>query len=151
MFFHPLIIHGSGTNVSPNYRKAISCHYCTSDCYFIDVKGTTQVTNFLQKSILHALKNHKASSGKIVKCWRIGLHFDLFLCVGKHCQGNWRCGSKEGVYRDDIWWSLEAQCLTHSIYLFPTMSYVHRSCRYVQTFFLVLWFCRDKAKDTKTS
>jgi len=42
VFFHPLIIHGSGTNVSPNFRKAISCHYCTSDCYFIDVKGTTQ-------------------------------------------------------------------------------------------------------------
>ena len=25
-----------------HFRKAISCHYCTSDCYFIDVKGTTQ-------------------------------------------------------------------------------------------------------------
>merc|ERR1719427_86252 len=42
VFFHPLIIHGSGTNTSPNFRKAISCHFCSSDCYFIDVKGTSQ-------------------------------------------------------------------------------------------------------------
>ena len=42
VFFHPLLIHGSGTNISPNYRKAVSCHYCSSDSYFIDVKGTTQ-------------------------------------------------------------------------------------------------------------
>ena len=42
VFFHPLIIHGSGTNTSNNFRKAISCHFCSSDSYFIDVRGTTQ-------------------------------------------------------------------------------------------------------------
>lgn len=42
VFFHPLIIHGSGTNISPNFRKAISCHYASSDCYYIDVRGTSQ-------------------------------------------------------------------------------------------------------------
>lgn len=25
-----------------HFRKAISCHYAASDCYYIDVKGTTQ-------------------------------------------------------------------------------------------------------------
>ncbi|XP_044737746.1 phytanoyl-CoA dioxygenase, peroxisomal-like [Chrysoperla carnea] len=42
VFFHPQLIHGSGVNVTTNFRKAISCHYAASDCYFIDVHGTTQ-------------------------------------------------------------------------------------------------------------
>jgi len=42
VFFHPLLIHGSGTNVSPNFRKAISCHYSTSNINYIDVNGTSQ-------------------------------------------------------------------------------------------------------------
>ena len=42
VFFHPLLIHGSGTNFSGRFRKAISCHYSTSDCHYIDVTGTTQ-------------------------------------------------------------------------------------------------------------
>ncbi|XP_067861164.1 phytanoyl-CoA dioxygenase, peroxisomal isoform X2 [Heptranchias perlo] len=42
VFFHPLLIHGSGTNRTQGFRKAISCHYASSDCYFIGVKGTIQ-------------------------------------------------------------------------------------------------------------
>ncbi|XP_016125895.1 phytanoyl-CoA dioxygenase, peroxisomal-like [Sinocyclocheilus anshuiensis] len=42
VFFHPLLIHGSGMNQTDGFRKAISCHYASSDCYYIDVKGTTQ-------------------------------------------------------------------------------------------------------------
>ena len=43
VFFHPLLIHGSGTNRSKGYRKAISCHYASStDCTYVDVKGTYQ-------------------------------------------------------------------------------------------------------------
>ncbi|GCC36792.1 hypothetical protein chiPu_0015291 [Chiloscyllium punctatum] len=42
VFFHPLLIHGSGTNRTQGFRKAISCHFASSDCYYIDVKGTTQ-------------------------------------------------------------------------------------------------------------
>ncbi|XP_046878640.1 phytanoyl-CoA dioxygenase, peroxisomal [Hypomesus transpacificus] len=42
VFFHPLLIHGSGMNQTQGFRKAISCHYASSDCYYIDVKGTTQ-------------------------------------------------------------------------------------------------------------
>jgi len=34
VFFHPLLIHGSGRNLSKGYRKAISCHYASSDCHF---------------------------------------------------------------------------------------------------------------------
>ncbi|KAK7895963.1 hypothetical protein WMY93_021288 [Mugilogobius chulae] len=42
VFFHPLLIHGSGMNQTKGFRKAISCHYAAADCYYIDVKGTTQ-------------------------------------------------------------------------------------------------------------
>lgn len=42
VFFHPILIHGSGTNRTKGYRKAISCHYAASDCNYIETKGTTQ-------------------------------------------------------------------------------------------------------------
>ncbi|EDO41772.1 predicted protein [Nematostella vectensis] len=42
VFFHPLLIHGSGANRTSGFRKAISCHYASSNCYYIDVKGTVQ-------------------------------------------------------------------------------------------------------------
>ncbi|XP_062862421.1 phytanoyl-CoA dioxygenase, peroxisomal [Trichomycterus rosablanca] len=42
VFFHPLLIHGSGMNQTQGFRKAISCHYASADCHYIDVKGTTQ-------------------------------------------------------------------------------------------------------------
>eukprot|EP00696_Hemimastix_kukwesjijk_P003652 gnl/Hemi2/14467_TR4909_c0_g1_i1.p1 gnl/Hemi2/14467_TR4909_c0_g1~~gnl/Hemi2/14467_TR4909_c0_g1_i1.p1 ORF type:complete len:348 (-),score=84.17 gnl/Hemi2/14467_TR4909_c0_g1_i1:192-1235(-) len=42
IFFHPLLIHGSGRNNSQGYRKAISCHFASSNCHFVDVKGTIQ-------------------------------------------------------------------------------------------------------------
>ncbi|XP_050669403.1 probable phytanoyl-CoA dioxygenase isoform X2 [Leptidea sinapis] len=42
VFFHPLIIHGSGPNVSKNYRKCVTAHYANSECQYIDVSGTVQ-------------------------------------------------------------------------------------------------------------
>lgn len=42
VFFHPILIHGSGANRTQGYRKAISCHYSTADAEFIDVRGTSQ-------------------------------------------------------------------------------------------------------------
>jgi phytanoyl-CoA hydroxylase len=42
VFFHPLLIHGSGANKTKGYRKAISCHYASQECHYIDVKGTLQ-------------------------------------------------------------------------------------------------------------
>lgn len=44
VFFHPLLVHGSGVNKSNRTRKAISCHYGAGDCHYIDVKGTVQET-----------------------------------------------------------------------------------------------------------
>ncbi|XP_028747725.1 phytanoyl-CoA dioxygenase, peroxisomal [Peromyscus leucopus] len=50
VFFHPLLIHGSGRNKTQGFRKAISCHYASSDCHYIDVKGTSQEN--IQREVL---------------------------------------------------------------------------------------------------
>lgn len=42
VFFHPLLIHGSGRNKTQGFRKAISCHYADANCHYINVKGTSQ-------------------------------------------------------------------------------------------------------------
>lgn len=42
VFFHPILIHGSGVNRTKGFRKAISCHYAASECNYINVEGTTQ-------------------------------------------------------------------------------------------------------------
>nr|XP_027784466.1 phytanoyl-CoA dioxygenase, peroxisomal-like isoform X3 [Marmota flaviventris] len=42
VFFHPLLIHGSGRNQTQGFRKAISCHFASADCHYIDVKDTSQ-------------------------------------------------------------------------------------------------------------
>jgi len=42
VFFHPLLIHGSGRNLSSRYRKAISCHFAATDCHFVELDGTIQ-------------------------------------------------------------------------------------------------------------
>uniref|UniRef100_A0A1I7SIC9 phytanoyl-CoA dioxygenase n=1 Tax=Bursaphelenchus xylophilus TaxID=6326 RepID=A0A1I7SIC9_BURXY len=55
VFFHPLLIHGSGANRTEGFRKAISCHYANGKlCDYIDVKGTNQ--EILEKEILDMAK-----------------------------------------------------------------------------------------------
>jgi phytanoyl-CoA hydroxylase len=34
IFFHPLLIHGSGRNNSERFRKAISTHFAATNCYY---------------------------------------------------------------------------------------------------------------------
>ena len=42
VFFHPLLIHGSGSNRTDGFRKAISSHYSTTNKEYYDVEGTIQ-------------------------------------------------------------------------------------------------------------
>lgn len=42
VFFHPILIHGSGANRTTGCRKAISCTYAASECEYIDVEGSVQ-------------------------------------------------------------------------------------------------------------
>jgi phytanoyl-CoA hydroxylase len=37
LFFHPLLVHGSGVNRSPGFRKAISVHYADAACKYVEV------------------------------------------------------------------------------------------------------------------
>nr|XP_039263699.1 phytanoyl-CoA dioxygenase, peroxisomal-like [Styela clava] len=50
VFFHPLLVHGSGTNVSDGFRKAISGHFASSQCHFILPEGTSQ-KNFVAEGV----------------------------------------------------------------------------------------------------
>ena len=42
VFFHPLLVHGSGMNRTDGFRKAIACHYAAASAPFTDVAGTVQ-------------------------------------------------------------------------------------------------------------
>jgi ectoine hydroxylase-related dioxygenase (phytanoyl-CoA dioxygenase family) len=74
LFFHPLLVHGSGRNNTSGFRKAISCHYASSHCHYIETTGTMQV------QAIHA------------SCLHIDLVFtisffcyQLLLCAGGYC------------------------------------------------------------------
>ena len=36
VFFHPLLLHGSGRNRTAGFRKAISTHYASATCNWIE-------------------------------------------------------------------------------------------------------------------
>uniref|UniRef100_A0A0K0G0P4 phytanoyl-CoA dioxygenase n=1 Tax=Strongyloides venezuelensis TaxID=75913 RepID=A0A0K0G0P4_STRVS len=62
VFFHPLLIHGSGANRTNGFRKAISCHYANdSVCRYVDVKGTIQ--EHVEKEIIEMAKKKFAKKG----------------------------------------------------------------------------------------
>ncbi|XP_069483881.1 uncharacterized protein [Ambystoma mexicanum] len=66
VFFHPLLIHGSGINRTMQPRKAISCHFASADCEYIDVKGTSQ--ELLEKETADmAIKYHGCNAGYTLK------------------------------------------------------------------------------------
>uniref|UniRef100_A0A1B6CEL6 phytanoyl-CoA dioxygenase n=1 Tax=Clastoptera arizonana TaxID=38151 RepID=A0A1B6CEL6_9HEMI len=57
VFLHPLLLHGSGINTTKGFRKAISCHYAASECYYIDVTGT------VQENIANEIKSYVSKKG----------------------------------------------------------------------------------------
>jgi len=62
VFFHPILIHGSGVNRTAGFRKAISCHYANGDiCKYVDLKGTT--AEFTSNEIVEMAKKKFASYG----------------------------------------------------------------------------------------
>ncbi|XP_040091352.1 phytanoyl-CoA dioxygenase, peroxisomal [Oryx dammah] len=82
VFFHPLLIHGSGRNKSQGFRKAISCHFADANCHYIDVEGTSQenigkeVVSMVRKK--HGFKDITLKDvwtfrGRVVKGERINL------------------------------------------------------------------------------
>lgn len=73
LFFHPLLIHGSGRNNSGGYRKAISCHYANSTaCEYIDVTGSMQEE--LADEIMAMMEKRTGQSAKEIRyadLWRM--------------------------------------------------------------------------------
>lgn len=69
VFFHPILIHGSGTNRTSGFRKAISCHYAASECNYIDVTGTLQ-EGFKREVEVIAKKKYD-SEVNIEDIWRL--------------------------------------------------------------------------------
>jgi phytanoyl-CoA hydroxylase len=35
VFFHPILLHGSGQNRTEGFRRAISCHYAAATCRYL--------------------------------------------------------------------------------------------------------------------
>ncbi|XP_025106178.1 phytanoyl-CoA dioxygenase, peroxisomal-like [Pomacea canaliculata] len=63
VFFHPILIHGSGMNRTDGFRKAISCHYASGDCHFIDVEDTSQ--NVIADEVLELVEKRIGSKSGI--------------------------------------------------------------------------------------
>lgn len=69
VFFHPILIHGSGTNRTDGFRKAISCHYAASECEYIDLSGTLQ-EGFKKEVEMIAAKKYD-SKVSVEDVWKI--------------------------------------------------------------------------------
>lgn len=69
VFFHPLLLHGSGPNRTKGFRKAISVHYANSHCAFVDVKGTSQA-NIAKEVEEMALKKSGGLPVSFQDAWR---------------------------------------------------------------------------------
>lgn len=68
VFFHPLLIHGSGVNKSNRTRRAISCHYATADATMIE---TDEVMDTIKNEILeYAKKKYPNVDMKYTDIWR---------------------------------------------------------------------------------
>ena len=64
VFFHPLLIHGSGTNRTKGFRKAISCHYASSHCLYVQLSPKQQKLGEELKGIVRARMKKSGASDK---------------------------------------------------------------------------------------
>jgi phytanoyl-CoA hydroxylase len=69
VFFHPILIHGSGANRTNGFRKAISCHYASSDCEYIDLTGTIQ--EGFKKEVEEIAKKRVGIDVDVRDVWRL--------------------------------------------------------------------------------
>ena len=52
VFFHPLLIHGSGENKTEGYRKAMCCHFASSQYFFVFSSSFSHINLLLAANIL---------------------------------------------------------------------------------------------------
>ncbi|ESO91731.1 hypothetical protein LOTGIDRAFT_202643 [Lottia gigantea] len=82
VFFHPILIHGSGTNKTKHFRKSISCHYAASDCDYIDISSLS--TKYLAQEVAEIAKK------------RVGQDVDISY------QDLWRLRSRRVKGKEDL-------------------------------------------------
>ena len=81
VFFHPILIHGSGANRTLGFRKAISCHYSCAERVFIDIRGTSQ--EGVVKEIEDLLKRFNVTMGyKVLFSPALTKLFFFFSSIG---------------------------------------------------------------------
>ncbi|XP_045762713.1 probable phytanoyl-CoA dioxygenase isoform X2 [Maniola jurtina] len=51
VFFHPLLVHGSGPNTTRGYRKALTAHYAHEGCHYIDVQTSDAEQGSVQRAL----------------------------------------------------------------------------------------------------
>jgi len=75
VFFHPLLLHGSGTNRTDGFRKSISCHYAASECEYVETEGSRQekIANEIVELVQKKTKSHKVVPYKDVWKYRARL------------------------------------------------------------------------------
>ncbi|XP_017791747.1 PREDICTED: phytanoyl-CoA dioxygenase, peroxisomal-like [Habropoda laboriosa] len=70
VFFHPLLIHGSGVNKTRRTRRSISCHYSATECQYVDVSKSVQ--NRIEDEILeYVRKRYPGIDISYQDVWRI--------------------------------------------------------------------------------
>lgn len=78
VFFHPLLYHGSGENRGTTFRKAISCHYGSAKCNYIESEGSHQEP-LANEIVDYAKKIFKTENMKYEDLWR----FKVKLVAGQ--------------------------------------------------------------------
>lgn len=68
IFFHPLVVHGSGRNLTTGYRKAISAHFASTDCEYGEMSGTIQADIAAE---IEAMARRKGMPVSFNDVWRL--------------------------------------------------------------------------------
>jgi phytanoyl-CoA hydroxylase len=63
VFFHPLLVHGSGANRTDGFRKSISCHYASGEAYYVDVTDTEQ--QLIADEVLEVVKKRLGKGANV--------------------------------------------------------------------------------------
>ncbi|CAF4376795.1 unnamed protein product [Rotaria socialis] len=69
VFFHPVLIHGSGTNRTDGFRKAISCHYAGSECEYVECGD---IQDLISKEVTAIFKKRTGiQEARFEDIWRV--------------------------------------------------------------------------------
>ncbi|CAF4745095.1 unnamed protein product [Rotaria socialis] len=69
VFFHPVLIHGSGTNRTDGFRKAISCHYAGSECEYVECGD---IQDLISKEVTAIFKKRTGiQEARFEDVWRV--------------------------------------------------------------------------------